>query len=222
MTLFICATPIGNLDDVSFRLISVLKKVDLICAEDTRRTKKLLDKYNVKYSKMTSYNDANKKIKTKHIIEELNNNKEVALVSDSGTPCISDPGYYLVSRAVEQGIAVVPVPGPNAMIAALSVSGMATDKFTFYGFLPKTSGKRDRILGEINSRNETAVIYESPHRITKTLSAIAETIPDKQLVLCRELTKKFEEQIRGTAEQILNKINKKPIKGEIVLIIGKS
>ncbi|MBW2987052.1 16S rRNA (cytidine(1402)-2'-O)-methyltransferase [Candidatus Woesearchaeota archaeon] len=222
MTLFVCATPIGNLDDVSFRLLETLKKVDLICAEDTRRTKKLLDKYNVKYNKMTSYNDANKKIKTKHIIEELNQNRDVALVSDSGTPCISDPGYYLVSNAVVNGIAVVPVPGPNAMIAALSISGMATDRFTFYGFLPKTSGKQMKILEEIKKRNETAVIYESQYRIVKTLNAINTAMPDKQLVLCRELTKKFEEQIRGTAGQILEKIKNKKIKGEIVLIIGKS
>ncbi|MBD3259949.1 16S rRNA (cytidine(1402)-2'-O)-methyltransferase [Candidatus Woesearchaeota archaeon] len=222
MTLYVCATPIGNLDDVSSRLISVLKTVDLICAEDTRQTKKLLDRHKIKYNEMTSYNDKNKKTKTRHIIARLLKRKNVALVSDSGTPCISDPGYYLVSRAVEHNITVVPVPGPSAIIAALSVSGLATDCFTFYGFLPKTSGRRAKILEEIKRRNETAVIYESPHRINKTLDAINNVMPDKPLVLCRELTKKFEEQIRGTAGEILEKTKNRKIKGEIVLVVGKS
>lgn len=222
MTLFVCATPIGNLEDVSLRLIRVLKEADLICAEDTRRTKNLLGKYEIKNKELTSYNDKNKIMKTKHILARLMQKQNVVLVSDSGTPCISDPGYYLVKNAVEQGVMIVPVPGPSAIIAALSISGLATDRFTFYGFVPKTPGKKEKLLQEIKLRNETAVVYESPYRIVKTLEAINTIMPERQMVLCRELTKKFEEQVRGTVSEVYNIVKGKNVKGEMVLIIGKN
>lgn len=214
--LYIIATPIGNLEDITLRAIRMLKEVDYILAEDTRRTGKLLSHYQIK-NKMVSYNDINKKRKTPFILQELQQGKNIALVSDAGTPGISDPGFYLVRACRENNLDVSCIPGPNAAITALVASGLPTDQFSFYGFIPKSPGKKKKLLQKISEREETAILYESPHRIEKTLTLINETMPQKQVVVARELTKKFEEYKRGTAKEILNQ-NKK-IKGEITLII---
>ncbi|MBW2983906.1 16S rRNA (cytidine(1402)-2'-O)-methyltransferase [Candidatus Woesearchaeota archaeon] len=218
MALYIVATPIGNLEDISFRAIKVLNEVDLILAEDTRRTSILLNHYKVK-NKIESFNDFNKEKKTPSIIEQLKNNKRIAIVSDSGTPGISDPGFYLVREAVKEGIDIVPIPGANAAITALVSSGFATDKFMFLGFLPKKENRLKKSLMEIKKNNITTIFYESPYRIEKTLRLMSEIIPDKKICIARELTKKFEEFIRGTASEILKK--KPKFKGEITVVVGK-
>ncbi len=216
--LFIVSTPIGNLEDISFRAIRILKESDYVLAEDTRRTLKLFKHYEIK-NKLISFNDYNKERKTPLIIQDLTTDKNIAIVSDSGTPGISDPGFYLIRECVRNDITVSPVPGPTAVISALVCSGLPTDKFTFYGFLPKSKFKVKQILTKINERKETAVLYESPHRILKTLNLMSEVIPDKEIVVARELTKKFEEFIRGKPKQILEKIQDRNLKGEITLVI---
>ncbi|MBW2980752.1 16S rRNA (cytidine(1402)-2'-O)-methyltransferase [Candidatus Woesearchaeota archaeon] len=218
MPLYIVATPIGNLDDVSFRAVKTLEEVDLILAEDTRRTSILLNHYKVK-NKVDSFNDFNKEKKTPTVIELLNKNKKIAIVSDSGTPGISDPGFYLVRECVKNDIKIVPVPGANALITALVSSGFATDKFMFLGFLSKKENQLKKSLLEIKNNNITTIFYESPYRIEKTLKLINQIIPDKKICVARELTKKFEEFIRGTASEILEK--KPKFKGEITVVIGK-
>lgn len=218
MSLYIVATPIGNLEDTSFRAINILKEVELILAEDTRRTSILLNHYGVK-NKVESFNDFNKEKKTPTIINELNKNKKIALVSDSGTPGISDPGFYLVRECVKNDIKIVPVPGANALITALVSSSFATDKFIFLGFLPKKEAQLKKSLLDIKENNITTIFYESPYRIEKTLKIINETIPNKRICIARELTKKFEEFIRGTAKEILDK--KPKFKGEITVVVGK-
>ena len=218
MALYIVSTPIGNLEDISFRAVKILEDVDLILAEDTRRTSILLNHYKVK-NEVDSFNDFNKEKKTPTIINELNKNKRIALVSDSGTPGISDPGFYLVRECVKNDIKVVPVPGANALITALVSSGFATDKFVFLGFLPKKEAQLKKSLLDIKNNNITTIFYESPYRIEKTLKLINEIIPNKKLCIARELTKKFEEFVRGTAKEILEK--KPKFKGEITVVVGK-
>jgi 16S rRNA (cytidine1402-2'-O)-methyltransferase len=219
MTLYIVATPIGNLEDISFRAVNALKEADLILAEDTRRTKILLNKYGIN-THADSFNDHNKERKTPGIIQQLKQDRKIAIVSDSGTPGISDPGFYLVRECVQNGLDVIPIPGACAFLSALVASGLATDRFTFYGFLPKKSGRKKEILGQIKSRAETAILYESPYRLLKTLEDITESMPLRQIVVARELTKKFEEFARGAAEEVYEKLKDRKIKGEIVLVIG--
>jgi len=219
MTLYIVATPIGNLEDMTFRALRILKEVDLIACEDTRQTSKLLNHYGFK-NQLTSYNDFNKTRKTKLLINELKQGKNIAIVSDSGTPGVNDPGFYIVRECIRENIDVVPVPGACAMINALVCSGLPTDSFAFYGFFPKKDGKKKKAIEIIKNIKQTAIFYESPHRIQKTLKLFAELIPEKNLVLARELTKKFEEFIRGTAKDVYEKCNDKTIKGEIVLLIS--
>jgi len=213
--LYIIATPIGNLKDITLRALEILKQVDLILAEDTRRTGKLLHHYGIS-NKMLSYNDINKKQRTKKIIELLKQGKDIALVSDSGTPGISDPGFYITREAIKNNIQIFPIPGPTAFVAALICSGLPTDKFSFYGFLPKKQGQKTKILQNIQ---QTTIFYESPHRIQKTLKLMNDIIPEKDLVIARELTKKFEEFIRGTVKEVYAKLKNKKIKGELVLIL---
>lgn len=216
--LFIVSTPIGNLEDITFRAVRILKESDYVLAEDTRQTLKLFKHDDIK-NKLISFNDFNKERKTPLIIQDLKSGKTISLVSDSGTPGISDPGFYLIRECVRNNITVSPVPGPTAVISALVCSGLPTNKFTFYGFLPKSKFKIKEILTKIRDRKETAVLYESPHRILKTLVTMSEIIPEKEIVIARELTKKFEEFIRGTPEQILDKIKDRNLKGEITLVI---
>lgn len=221
MPLYIVSTPIGNLKDITLRALETLKQSQLILAEDTRRTSILLDHYSIKDKKLISFNDNNKLSKTSSIIEDLKQNKEISLVSDSGTPGISDPGFYLVRECVRNNLPVIPIPGPTASIAALTASGFPTDSFTFYGFIPKKEKAKKDFFNEIKANNKTAIIYESPYRLVKTLKIMQEIIPERQICIARELTKKFEEFIRGTTKELYEKLKDKNIKGEITIIINK-
>jgi len=215
--LYIVSTPIGNLKDITFRAIDTLREVDLILAEDTRRTSILLKRWMIKDKKIISYNDINKTRRTQEAIEILKQGKDIALVSDSGTPGISDPGFYLVREAIKYNIQISPIPGACALISALVCSGLATDKFEFYGFIPKKENKKKQFFQKL--KETTTIFYESPHRIIKTLKLMNDMIPDKNIVIARELTKKFEEFIRGTVKSVYNNLKNKQIKGEIVVVI---
>jgi len=216
--LFVVSTPIGNLEDITLRAIRILKESDYVLAEDTRRTLKLFGHYKIR-NKLISYNDINKKKKTPSLIKDLKSGKKISIVSDSGTPGISDPGFYLIRECVRNNIRVVPIPGATAAISALVSSGLPTDNFTFYGFLPKSKTKIKEILHMIKEKKETIILYESPYRIMKTLSLMSEIIPNKEIVIARELTKRFEEFIRGKPRDVLNKVGNRKMKGEITLII---
>jgi len=218
--LYIISTPIGNLKDITFRAIETLKQSDIILAEDTRRTSVLLNHYQIK-KQLISFNDNNKERKTPEIIQELKT-KQISLVSDSGTPGISDPGFYLIREAVKHNIQIIPIPGPTASITALIASGFPTNEFQFYGFISKKEKAKQDLFQEIKNSNKTTILYESPHRIIKTLKTMSEIIPNKEICIARELTKKFEEFIRGTAKEIYNKLKPKTIKGEITIIINKT
>ncbi len=216
--LYIVATPIGNLDDITFRAVEVLKQVDLIACEDTRRTKILLEKYGIA-KKLVSYYNYNERQKAEDLISELKSNKNVALVSDSGTPGISDPGYVLIKRAIEENIIVVPIPGPTALICALVASGLPMDEFVFVGFLPHKKGRRTK-LQELAQEERTVIIYESPHRILKTLNELLEYFGDRQIAVAKELTKIHEEFFRGKISEVLKKLTPDKIKGEFVIVIS--
>ena len=221
-TLFVVSTPIGNLEDITLRALKVLKEVDIIAAEDTRRTKILLTHYDIKIP-LTSYFEYNKIYKGKLILEKLKEGKNVALVSDAGTPGISDPGYLLIKQSIDEGIRVVPIAGISALNAALAVSGLPANKFTFLGFLPVKKNKRRVLLEKFKEREETLVIFESPYRIVKLLEDIKETMGDREIALCRELTKMFEEIFRGMVSNAIEEFSKrKSIKGEFTLIVGGS
>lgn len=213
--LYIVATPIGNISDITLRAIETLGSVQLIAAEDTRRTRKLLSKHGLS-TPITSFHEHNQMRKTPKFLTMMQEGKNIALVTDAGTPLISDPGMYLVSEARRLGISASPIPGPSAITAALSVAGVPTDRFTFYGFIPKKEGKRAELLRTILERNETAVLYESPHRIKKTLARIADALPQKRLCLARELTKRFESLYYGTAAELACTA---PEKGEYVIMM---
>ncbi len=214
------STPIGNLADITFRAVSTLKSVDLIAAEDTRHTGKLLKHYEVNCP-MVSYHEHNETARTAELINRLAGGDKIALVSDAGTPAVSDPGYRLISAAVEQGIRVVPLPGANAALAGLVASGLPTDRFLFEGFLPKKKGRKTR-LEQLAQFKGTVVIYESPMRVIKTVEAVLAIFGERKMALCRELTKHYETIITGTATEVLDKLDGKPPKGECVLIIGKA
>jgi 16S rRNA (cytidine1402-2'-O)-methyltransferase len=221
-TLYVVSTPLGNLEDITLRALRVLKEADLICAEDTRTTRILLNHYNIQTA-LTSYFEHNEQRKTPLLIEELKSGKSIAIVSEAGTPAISDPGYRLITQALQQAITVIPVPGPSAAITALSVSGLAVHRFAFEGFLPIKTGKRKNFLKKIADEERTLIVYESPHRITGALADLIEILGDRNAVLCRELTKLHEEKIYGRLSFILKSLEKRPIKGEITLVIaGKS
>jgi len=218
-TLYVVATPIGNLEDVSLRALRVLREVKLIAAEDTRKTKRLLNAYDIK-TPMTSYYEHNKLTKLEYILESLGEG-DVALVSEAGTPGMSDPGYELVVAAGRRGIPVVPVPGASAIIAALSVSGLATDRFTYLGFLPRKEGSRKKLLQSIESNPGTIIILESPHRLTAAMENILLILGDRRIAVCRELTKVHEEVFRGTVSEAIERFNEP--RGEFTLVIeGKS
>jgi len=216
--LFIVSTPIGNLEDITLRAKRVLGEVDLVAAEDTRRTGRLLAHLGLR-KPMVSYHDFNKEKRTPELISRLLRGEDVALVSDAGTPGISDPAYYLVVRAVEEGIEVVPVPGPTAFVAALVVSGLPTDRFTFEGFLPHRASRRRKRLEELKGETRTMIFYESPHRISETLKDILEVLGDRRASLSRELTKRHEETRRGRIGELLESCRLRPPKGELVLVV---
>lgn len=218
-TLYIVATPIGNLEDMTFRAVRILGEVDLIAAEDTRHSLKLLNHFNISKS-LTSYFDHNQQFKGERILSALRQGKDVALISDAGTPCISDPGYNLVRDAVAEGIPVIPVPGACAAVTALAGSGLPSDIFTFAGFPPARQGKRRAFLGEMSALPGTLLLYEAPHRLEETLRDIREVMGERQVVVARELTKIYEEFIRGTAPDVLAALDQGKVRGEVVILIA--
>ncbi len=218
--LYIVSTPIGNLQDITLRAIEVLKTVDLIAAEDTRHTKILLDHFQIPTA-VTSYFEHNEKTKAEYLVGLLKEGKNIALVTDAGTPGISDPGYRLVHLAKEEGIAITVIPGPCALIAALSLSALPTDSFIFAGFLPVKSGGRKKRLEEFLNEKRTVIFYESPHRLLKTLADMVEVLADPDVVAAREITKKFEEVRRGKASELLKHFSKIAPKGEFVLLLAR-
>ena len=218
-TLYIVSTPIGNREDITLRALRLLKEVNLIAAEDTRHTGLLLRHFGIQ-TPLTSYFEGNESRKKEFILSKLMQGERVALVSDAGTPGISDPGFRLIQTAAENRIAVVPVPGPSAVIAALSVSGLPTDAFLFKGFLPHKSKKREDWLKQLEGVRETLIFYESPHRLSETLNDIFEILGDREMVLTRELTKIYEEVLRGKVSEIQTQIGDRKLKGEITLVIS--
>ncbi|MBN2179905.1 MAG: 16S rRNA (cytidine(1402)-2'-O)-methyltransferase [Deltaproteobacteria bacterium] len=217
--LYIVATPIGNLEDITLRALRVLKEVALIAAEDTRRTRKLLNAYGIK-TPVTSLYDQNELAKSASIISRLEEGEDIAYVSDAGTPGISDPGYILITRAIEHSIKVMTVPGPVAAIAALSISGLPMDSFAFYAFLPSRLTKRRQFLESLRDETKTMIFYESPRRLASALNDIYTILGDRKMVLSRELTKLYEETIRGTVSEVLKIIEGTTVKGEITLILS--
>ena len=218
-TLFVVPTPIGNLEDITLRTIRILKEVDTIVCEDTRQTVKLLSHLNIS-KPLISFYTQNQLKRIPHIISLLKEGKNIALVSDCGTPAISDPGYYLIKEALNNNISVVPLPGACALITALVGSGLATDSFIFLGFLRKKTGKMKKELELAKQTDKTIIFYESPHRILKTLKVCKEVFGnDTNIVLARELTKKFEEFIRGNIREVINNLSNRQILGEFVVLI---
>ena len=216
--LYICGTPIGNLEDITLRALKILKEVNLIAAEDTRHTLKLLNHYRIN-TKITSYYEYNKFKKAPYLVKILKKGQDIALVSDAGMPGISDPGYVLIDLALKNNIKIIPIPGVSALITALVVSGLPTDKFVFEGFLPRKIKERKRYFKSIENEERTIIFYETPHRLKRALKDMLEILGDRKVVLARELTKMYEEIIRGKLSQILSKIDSKEIKGEITLIV---
>jgi len=214
-TLYIVATPIGNLEDISLRAIKTLREVKLIATEDTRKTKRLLNAYDIK-TPLTSYYEYNKKSKLDYIIKQLEEG-DVALVSEAGTPSISDPGYELVVAASRQGIVVVPIPGPSAVIASLAVSGLPTDRFIYIGFLPRKSGERRRMLKSVIDEAGTVIALEAPHRLQAAFDDIKSVLGDRQIAVCRQLTKLHEEVFRGSVSRAQAYFTQP--KGEFTLVI---
>jgi 16S rRNA (cytidine1402-2'-O)-methyltransferase len=218
-TLYIVSTPIGNLEDITLRALRILKEVDLIAAEDTRHTGSLLSHFGIR-KPLTSYFEGNELKKKELILSRLKQGDRIALVSDAGTPGISDPGFRLILTAIENRIPIVPIPGPSAVITALSVSGLPTDGFLFKGFLPHKSKKRRDLLNQLEEVKETLIVYESPHRLNETMKDILDILGDREIVLTRELTKIYEEILRGKVSEIQNRIKDKKLRGEITLVIS--
>jgi len=218
-TLYLVSTPIGNLEDITFRAVRMLREADLIAAEDTRRTRQLLDHYHIS-ARLTSYHDHNKEQRSPRLLETLLAGRSVALVSDAGTPGISDPAYYLVRLAIQKDVPVVPIPGPASPLAALVVSGLPPDRFIFEGFLPVKAGKRRSRLRDLTDEPRTIVLFESPHRLLKTLQDIRDIMGDRPAAVVRELTKKFEEVSRGPVSRLIAAYGERKPRGEFVIVLG--
>lgn len=217
-SLFIVSTPIGNLKDITFRAVEILKEADFIACEDTRSSSVLLKHYGIK-KELVSLNAVNENSKINYLMQRISHGESCALISDAGTPAISDPGIRTIAEALKSGITVVPVPGPTALITALTLSGLPTDSFVFEGFIPQKKG-RQKILKFLSGEKRTIILYESTYRIEKLLNELNEYMPDRFIAVCRELTKKFEECWRGKPAELLEKLNEKVTKGEFVVIIA--
>lgn len=218
--LYIVSTPIGNLDDMSHRAIDVLREADVIIAEDSRRTHVLASRYGLGNKRIIVFNEANEHKELPKIIKLLKDGKTLALTTDNGTPGISDPGFLIVREAVKENIQVSPVPGACAFVSALVCSGLPSDKFIFHGFFPKKPGQKEGLIKKAKESEITSVFYESPHRIEKTLADIAAIIPERNIVVAREMTKRHEEFARGTAVEVFKHCKEQVVKGEIVIIIA--
>lgn len=219
LMLYVVSTPIGNLEDITYRAVRTLSESDLIICEDTRQTQKLLQRYEIK-KPLLSYHSHSKIQRVDHIIDELQRDKNVSLVSDAGTPGISDPGFVLIEKAIEQGIKVVPVPGAAAFLTALAASGLPTHEFVYLGFLPHKKG-RETMLKQIAAEDKTVVFYESPHRLLKALEQLCQFCPDKKIVVARELTKMFEEFFRGTVREAFEYFKNGKVLGEFVILVSQ-
>jgi len=218
--LYVVATPIGNLGDITVRALQVLKSVDVVAAEDTRHSGMLLKHFEIK-KPLVSYHEHNEAMRTAQLVERLAADENVALITDAGTPALSDPGARLIRACIERRLPLTIIPGPSSILAALVGSGFSTERFYFGGFLPVKSGQRERELRATAERGETTIFFESPYRLTKTLAACTGIIPDRQLCVARELTKKFEEFRHGIASKLLAHYEAHPPKGEIVLVISQ-
>jgi 16S rRNA (cytidine1402-2'-O)-methyltransferase len=220
--LYVVATPIGNLEDITYRALRLLGEVSLIACEDTRQTRKLLDRYGIR-TPTISYHDYNEAERAEELAARLHAGESIALVSDAGMPLVSDPGYRLVRAAIDSGADVHPVPGPSAVLAALAASGLPTDSFRFGGFLPPKPGQRAKALEALKNEHATAIFYEAPHRALETLEAIERILGGRPIVVARELTKIHEEFLRGTAAEIRAQLaSRGEVKGEITILIGKA
>jgi 16S rRNA (cytidine1402-2'-O)-methyltransferase len=217
--LYVVATPIGNLGDITLRAVEVLKGVDVVAAEDTRHSGLLLKHFGIQ-KPFVSYHQHNEAARTAELVERLARGETVALITDAGTPGLSDPGVRLIRECIRRGLPFTIVPGPSSILIGLLGSGFSTERFSFRGFLPVKSGQRERELGLAAEREETTLFFESPYRLLKTLQACSTIMPDRQLCIARELTKKFEEFRRGTAAQLLAHYEARPAKGEIVLLVS--
>ena len=217
-TLYIVSTPIGNLEDVTLRALRVLKEADIIAAEDTRHSLKFLNHFGIK-KPLISYWGEKEKVRAEETLQMLNDGRSVALISDAGTPGISDPGTLLIRKAIEEGISVVPVPGPSAVITALSLSGFSTEEFTFIGFLPAKQMRRRKMLERLSLEHRTLVFYEAPHRILDSISDFADIMGERKAVVIKELTKFYEEVLRGTLPDVLERLERSTIAGEYVIVL---
>lgn len=220
--LYLCATPIGNLGDMTPRVQQTLESVDLIAAEDTRNSLKLLTHFGIRTA-MTSYHEYNKVEKADYLVEQMRQGRDVALITDAGTPAISDPGEVLVAKCQEAGISVTSLPGPAACITALTLSGLSTRRFCFEGFLPADKKEKEQVLSELKEESRTMILYEAPHHLLRTLKELYETLGDRRITLCRELTKKFETVLPTTLKEAVSRYESEEPRGEYVLVVeGKS
>ncbi|MBS3741416.1 MAG: 16S rRNA (cytidine(1402)-2'-O)-methyltransferase [Candidatus Cloacimonetes bacterium] len=217
--LYLVATPIGNLEDITYRAVKILQKVDIIAAEDTRKSGILLDKYDIN-TPMLSYHKFNEKERAGVLTDRIKAGEDIAVISDAGTPGISDPAREIVKKSVELGIKIIPIPGPSAAISALAASGLESTTFSFYGFLPKTENKIIKFLENVKFREETSVFYESPRRVCETLKIIKQVMNNREVVVAKELTKIYEHFFRGTVEAVLEMLNEENLKGEFVIMIS--
>lgn len=219
MSLYVCPTPIGNLKDITLRVILVLRKVDLIASEDTRVTRILLNKYAI-YTPLISFHSHSSEKKIERLVQEMNRGKDIALVTDAGTPGISDPGYRLIKACIDNDIHIEVLPGPTSFIPALLLSGFPPAHFVFYGFLPRKKGKREKILQSFANTPWPVIFFESPFRVKQFLTELMESVGDVDVAVIRELTKIYEEVLRGKASDILSKLENRTIKGEIIIVVS--
>jgi 16S rRNA (cytidine1402-2'-O)-methyltransferase len=217
--LYVVSTPIGNLGDMTQRAVAVLRSVDLIACEDTRHSGLLLQHFHIR-NRLTSYHEYNKVSRTPELVEQLQQGRRIALITDAGTPGISDPGFYLIRAAVRAGIAVMPVPGASSLLAGLVISGLPSDRFAFEGFLPKRDGRRRKRLAALKDEERTTVYCESARRVKRLLAEMLELWGDRDVVVCRELTKRFEEVLRGKLTEVLAQIGDRELKGETVVVVA--